>query len=204
MKKLLFSIFIVLTIILTACSSSSTGTPMSSSSTDTPTEAQLAVGTLKLAETDQDISVEQAEELVVYWQVYRELLQSETAAQAEIDGLIAQIEETMTDDQIEAIGNMNITQQDVFTSMQGVAIVSSNANDSSVSIPSGLAGGPPADGGVPPEGGEMPADMGGAAPAASTDQSQSAGADAGLAGSAGIPSALVQAVIEALQQKIAS
>ncbi len=208
MKKLLFTILIGLTLILSACSSSSTGIPTSSASNDLPMETQLAVGTLKLTGTDQDISVEQAESLVVYWQVYKELSQSETAAQAEIDGLVAQIQETMTDDQMQAITDMNITQQDVFASMQGTSVVSATSSDSSVSVPSGSgmpAGGPPADGGgAPPDGGGMPSDMSGAAPASGTDQSQSATAGSGLSVSASVPSALVQAVIEALQQKIAS
>jgi hypothetical protein len=45
----------------------------------------LAFGTLKLAGTDQDITPEQAKQLVVYWRVYKELSQSDTAAQAEVD-----------------------------------------------------------------------------------------------------------------------
>ena len=140
----------------------------------------------------------------MYWQVYKEISQSETAAQAEIDGLVAQIQETMTDDQMQAIADMDITEQDVFASMQGVNVVSSNASDSTVSVPSngGMpAGGPPADGGTPSDGG-MPAEMGGAAPASSTDQSQSAPAGSGLAATAGVPSALVEAVIQSLQHKI--
>jgi hypothetical protein len=211
MKKSFFSILLIFTIALTACSSQSTGTPVSSNNSDLSIETQLAVGTLKLDGTDQDVSVEQAEELVVYWQVYKELSQSETSAQAEIDGLIAQIQETMTDDQMQAITDMQISQQDVFTSMQGVTVTSSSSSDSTVSIPSGsssgggmTAGGPPADGGGAPPAGEMPADMGGAAPASGTDQTQSAQTGSGSAVSTEIPTALVEAVIQSLQQKIAA
>lgn len=209
MKKFFFSLLMIFTIALTACSSQSTGTPVSSNNSDLPIETELAVGTLKLDGTDQDISFEQAEELVIYWQVYKELSQSETAAQAEIDGLIAQIQETMTDDQIQAITDMQISQQDVFTSMHGVTVASSNSSNSTVSLPSSSAsgggmpaGGPPADGGGAPPDGGMPADMGGAAPASSTDQSQSVQAAPSI--STGVPSALVEAVIRSLQQKIAA
>ena len=59
MKRIFFPILIVLTLVLTACSSSSAAT-LSGSANDLPTESQLAVGTLKLKGTDQDISVEQA------------------------------------------------------------------------------------------------------------------------------------------------
>jgi hypothetical protein len=211
MKKLLFSTVVILAIALTACTSSDTGTPASIQSNNLPTETQLGVGILKLSGTDHDISIDQAKELVVYWEVYKDLSQSETAAQAEIDGLTAQIQETMTDDQMQAITDMDITQQDVITSMQGVAVVSSNSSGSTVDVSSGSAssggipaGGPPADGGSAPPDGEMPADMGGSAPAPSTDQTQTAGATSGLAGTPGVPSALVEAVIQSLQQKIAA
>jgi len=211
MKRLFFSIVMVLAIALTACSSSSTSTPIVSTSNNLPIETQLAVGTLKLDGTDHDISVDQAEELIMYWQVYREISQSETSAQAEIDGLIAQIRETMTDDQMQAITDMNITQQDVFASMQGTNVVSSRSSDSTVSVPSSSAsgggmpsGGPPADGGGAPPDGEMRADMDGAVSASGTDQTQSTDTASGLAGTTGVPSALVEAVIQSLQQKIAA
>jgi hypothetical protein len=40
---------LVLTVLLTACGSSSTNAPTNTSSADMPIETQLAVGTLKLA-----------------------------------------------------------------------------------------------------------------------------------------------------------
>jgi hypothetical protein len=212
MKKLLFSTLVILAIALTGCTSSVAGNPTGSSNNVLPTETQLAVGTLKLTGTDQDVTADQAKELVVYWEVYQKLSQSETAAQAEIDGLTAQIQETMTDGQMNAITAMNITQQDVLTSMQGVTDVSSNTGDSTISLPSGSAsgggmpaGGPPADGGgAPLDGGGMPSDMSGAAQAPGTDQSQSSQANSGSTVIAEVPSALVEAVIQALQQKIAA
>jgi hypothetical protein len=112
---------------------------------------------------------------------------------------------------MKAITDMNITQQDVLTAMQGVALVASNSSDSTISLPSGSAsgggmpgGGPPADGGVPPDGGGMPADMGSAAQALGTGQSQSTQASSGLTVITEVPAALLEAVIQALQQKIAA
>ena len=206
MKKILFSILMIFAIALTACSTSFTGTAVGSTSAELPIESQLAVGTLKLAETEQDITVEQAQELVVLWQVYKEISQSETAAQAEVDGLIAQIQETMTTEQMQAITDMQITQQDVLASMQGVAVVSSSSSDNTISVQSagGMpAGGVPSDGGAPPEG-AMPADLGGAALAESVDQAPDAQAASGFEDIAGVPSSLTEAVIQALQQKIAA
>lgn len=204
MRKIFFSILCLMTIMLTACSVSATVTPITSASSELPVETQLAVGILKLDGTDQAVTVEQAKELVLYWQVYKELSQSDTAAQAEIDGLIAQIQETMTDDQLQEISAMNITSQDVISPMQGITVASVDSGEAAVSVPSGgdmPAGGPPADGGAPPDG-ALPADMSGAAPASSGGQTQSAQANTGLGGAAGVPSALVEAVIQSLQQKI--
>jgi len=202
----------ILAVALTACTASATGTPMSSTSSELPIETQLAVGTLKLTGTDQDITADQAKELVVYWEVYKDLSQSETAAQAEMDGLTAQIQETMTADQMQAITDMNITQQDVFTSVQGVSVASNNSSDSTVSVPSGStsgggmpAGGPPADiGGAPPDGGGIPSEMDGAAPVSGNTQSQSTQAGSGSTMIAEVPAALVEAVIQALQQNFAA
>ncbi len=70
MKKPLFSILLILIVSLTACSSFSTSKSVESASNDLPIVTELAVGTLRLEGTDQDISADQAEELVVYWQLY--------------------------------------------------------------------------------------------------------------------------------------
>ena len=212
MKHITLSILMIAGILLTACSSSLTGTPVGSTSTKLPIETQLAVGTLKLNGTDQDITVDQAKDLVVYWQVYKELSQSETAAQAEADALVTQIRDTMSDEQVQAITEMNITQQDVIASMQGVTVASGSSSNSTVNVPSGSAsgggmpaGGPP-DGGAPPDGG-MPVDMSGAASTSGTsgaNQAQSSQAGTSSTAITSVPSALVEAVIQSLQQKIAA
>lgn len=207
MEKFLFSISIILTLGLAACSSTSIETPESGTDSELSVETQLALGTLKLAGTEQDLSIGQAEELILYWQVFQELSQSDTSAQAEVNGLLAQIQETMTDEQMQTIAAMDLTQQDVFTAMQGRAVVSNDASDSTVSDPSGgsiPAGGPPPDGGAPPDGGVILADMGGAAPASGVDQAQAAEAGSGFSGTIGVPAALLQELIQSLQQKIAA
>jgi hypothetical protein len=205
MKKVLFSLLIVLSLFLSACSAASTGTPISSIDNELPIATQLAVGTLKLEESGQDVTAEQAEELVLYWQVYKELSQSETAAQAEIDGVVAQIQETMTDVQMQAITDMALTQQDVIAAMQGMTVVSSDSSESTVNVLSGgdmPAGGPLGGSGAPPDGG-VTMDMGsGAVP--DMDQVQSSQPGAGLSGVTEAPSTLIDALIEALQEKIAA
>jgi hypothetical protein len=212
MKKIFFTILAMMAIALSACSNSSSAvTPLTSTENSLPIAAQLAVGTLKLAGTDQAVTAGQAKDLVVYWETYKQLSQSDTAAQAEYDGLITQIEETLTSDQMQAITDMNISQQDMFASMQGMAVTVSNASSSSVSVSSGgangdgmPAGGPPADGGGAPPDGGMGGDISSAASASGTGQTQSAQASSSTGASAGIPSTLIEAVIQSLQQVIAA
>lgn len=211
MKQFTLSILMIVGVLLTACSSSSTSTPIGSTSNNLPIETQLAVGTLQLLGTAQDVTLEQAKDLVMYWEVYKDLSQSQTAAQAEIDGLVAQIQETMTSDQMQAITELNITQQDVLASVQGVTVVSSSSRDSTVSVPSSSANGsgipagsPPDSGGAPPDGGAMPVDMGGAASSSGTSQIQSSQAGTSSTVVTAVPSALVEAVIQSLQQRIAA
>jgi len=204
----------VLAILLTACGSSATNTPMNAANSEIPTATQLVLGSLKLEETDYAITAEQATELLPMWQVYAELLSSDTAAQEEIDALTEQIQESMTSEQMQAITDMQLTQQDMFTAMQSANTTTSNSqSSSSVTVPSsggrggGMpAGGPPdGGGGAPPDmGGGMPSDFGGAAPDMSAGGTQNAQAGSSQARAASVPTPLIQMLIESLQQKIAA
>ncbi len=209
MRYSTLSILMIAGLLLAACTSSLPRTTSKSTSNELPTETRIAVGTLKLTGTDQDVTAQQAEQLLILWQTYKQLSQSDTAAQAEVDGLVAQIQETMTAGQMTAITDMHITQQDVFTSMQGVTVTTSNSTKAStISVPSGSSsgGGMPAGGpgGAPPDGGGMPVEMGGGASGTSTGQTQHAQTSSGSQNLTKVPSALVEAVIQSLQQKIAA
>lgn len=210
MKRIPLTLLMVLAIALTACGASSTNTP-----TDTHTGnglstiTELAVGTLKLTGTTQEVTTDQAKELLILWKVYQEVSQSSTSAQEEVDALVEQIQETMTTEQIQAITDMNLTQQDVFTAMQSADVNSSTSvSTNSVSMPTGgegmPGGAPPDGGGTPPDDGGMPADMGGEMPASGTDSAQSVGSAPSVGGGTGIPSVLVGLVIQSLEVKAAS
>ena len=209
MKRIALTILMIFTIALTACESSSTGTPTNlATGNELAIETQLALGTLKLTGTAQDVTTDQAKELIILWKVYEEVSQSSTAAQEEVDALVDQIQETMTSEQMQAITDMSLTQQDVFAVMQSADVNSSTSlGTNNVSLPTGggdMAGdAPPDGGGTPPDGGGMPADMGGEMPASSTDQTQSAGAGLGLGGAAGISSTIVETLIQSLEAKVA-
>lgn len=212
MKRLFTPSLIVLAILLTACGSSVTNTPMNATNSDMPTATQLALGSLKLDETDNAITAEQAVDLLPMWQVYEELLNSDTAAQEEIDALTEQIQETMTSEQMQAITDMQLTQQDMITAMQGAnTFTSSSQSSNNVTVPSsngGMPTGGPPDGsnGAPSDmGGGLPSDFGGVAPDTSAGGSQNTQTGSGQArGVSGVPIPLIQMVIESLQQKIAA
>jgi hypothetical protein len=74
---------------------------------------QLALGTLRLEETDRPVTAEQADELLLLWQALRGTMDSGASAQAEVDALLAQIESTMSGDQLAAIGTMKLIQADL-------------------------------------------------------------------------------------------
>jgi len=74
---------------------------------------QLALGTLRLEDTDQPVTEAQAGELLLLWQTLRSTMDSGTSAQAEVDALLAQIEGTLSGEQLAAIGAMRLTQDDM-------------------------------------------------------------------------------------------
>ena len=117
--------------------------------------------------------------------------------------------ETMTAEQMQAITDMNLTQQDVVTVMQdqgmGVSQRSNMGNsDGTTTRPGGGFGGPP-DGFVPPDGGFQGGPGGGQN--LSPEQIatvQAARQQAGGGGGAFMPSALLDALIKLLQEKAGS
>lgn len=228
MKKTFLFTLLIFALTLTACSGTASASQARSTQANStqesaalPTATELIVGTLKLEGTDQVVTADQAKELLMLWQVYQELSNNDTAAQAEFDGLIDQIQGTMTAEQMQAITAMKLTQSDVNALMQekGLSIgqpqQSSRGSGSSSSTQSGggsapsaggMAGGPPPDagmaGGGSPDGGM--AGMVGAGSTTSTGQAQSTGTGLSAGRTTGASTALVDALIQYLQQKAGS
>lgn len=198
MKKITLTILILLTLTLAACGSTSSGTQstavtLDSSSITLPTQTELILGTFKLEGTAQAISAEQAATMLPLWQVYQDLNASDTAAQAEINALVEQIQATMTSEQLAAIDDMNLTQQDIMAVMIEKNVVEA-AQPQTTTSQSSIAA--PQDG----PGGDM---LGGMQPqTASSTQSSPAQSAQGQT-SATIPSALLDALIQLLQSKAA-
>jgi hypothetical protein len=194
MKKSIFVILAGLVTIsaLVACSAvnavtttqntTSTGAQVSDPA-EMAVEMKLAIGTLKIEGTDQAVTAEQAQELLPLWQALKSLSTSDNTAQDEIKALYAQIEETMTPAQIQAIQALTWTQDDLAAmretyggfpggDAEGRPTVSADQRatlqaqfQANGGGPGGGFGGEPGGGGPPPDGGgfegSFPQDGGG-------------------------------------------
>jgi hypothetical protein len=199
-RKTFWTTLILFTLILTACASSTgtTGAAPRGSSTPVklPAQTKLILGTIKLEETDSAVTAEQAKNLLPMFYVLQELNDSGSAAQEEIDGLVNQIQQTLTEPQIQAIDDMSLSMQDVFTLTQANSGDSSSSGTSSTtSVGGGGMSGPPDMGGMPGGGSS------GAMPVAGTT---SAGSDTSAIPvmDTSTPSTLFDAAIEILHKKV--
>jgi hypothetical protein len=126
---LMLGTLMVLTMGLSACRGASSQAGSNTSTTGDSSESaslsqanKLLVGSLKLEDTGQAISAEQAAALLPLWQAYRSLSNSQTAAEAEVDALLDQIQKTMTAEQVEAIDALNLTSTDMMDLMQSMGV----------------------------------------------------------------------------------
>ncbi len=148
-KKFIFplaAVIVILAVILVACGAKSAptsttggttaggtsggsggfaanGTPAARNLTQPlPMAESLLIGTLKLQGTANAVDAQTAAALVPLWQAYAQLTSSNTAAQAEIDAVVSQIQTTMTPAQVQAITAMKLTRQDMFTEMASLGV----------------------------------------------------------------------------------
>lgn len=228
MKKIIF-LTLILTLLLAACGSkaepateTSAGAGFDQNSQELPLSTKLAIGTLKLENTDLDVTSDQAAELLPLWQVYQSLSTSDTSAQEEQDALVEQIQEAMTPDQMQAITDMQLTQQDVFAVMQEQGLTTGRGQgagpngqgDGGFTPPEGgfPGGGPGGEGGGFPGGGPggNPGGGGGGFGGEGLNQDQIATAQASRAEGRGagfgnsLITPLVEAVIDLLKSKTGS
>ncbi len=156
---LLWTVIVILTIILTACGGDSTSLPTDTeepgmsatpvaagAETNTDTLAamlpddyddalsarnQLMMGTLQLEETDASITPEQAQTLSLLWQAYKALGADDMAASEELTAVQVEIMATMTDSQLAAIREMQLTNVALraFYTEQGLEMPAPNLDD---------------------------------------------------------------------------
>jgi hypothetical protein len=120
-KKLIIMIFVlVLAIFLTACGSKSSATNVTSdtnvpdNSTGNvalPLQTQLIVGTFVLEKSDFAVTKDQAQELLPLWKVLKNLLGSDSSSSIEINALVDQIQDTMTEEQKAYLNDQGITME---------------------------------------------------------------------------------------------
>ncbi|MCA2001217.1 MAG: hypothetical protein LDL51_05065 [Chloroflexi bacterium] len=165
-----------------------------------PAQTQLILGIIQLEETENAVSAKQAQELLPMFYILKNLNESDTAAQEEIDGLTNQIKETLTEKQIQAIEAMSFSRQDMMSLMRGGGETAKSQNSASAS--GGNMGGPPEMGGMPggmgapPEMGGMP-NSGNQASSANADKTSRADSI-----TTKTPSALFDTLIKLLEKKI--
>jgi hypothetical protein len=149
----------------------------------------LIVGTIRLEDTDYAITADQAAKILPMWQVLKDLNESGSAAQEEMDGLVTQIQGTMTKDQINAIKDMGLTSEDMTALMQSSGGTSSAKAGSTQNATGGGPGGPPPD---------MPGGVPGMSPSGATSTTNKSSSTSQTNGTS---SALFDLVIELLQKK---
>ncbi|MFZ5818340.1 MAG: hypothetical protein ACOYYJ_00425 [Chloroflexota bacterium] len=218
-RKLTILLVILSALGMTACGGASTPTGTGSAPMDDPSamelpaSMELVLGSFELEGTDQAITAEQAANLLPLWQVYQSLGESDSAAQAEIDALLEQIQETMTPEQMSAIQALQLTREDMRAIMeeQGMAMGGGpDAGNTGNTDNRGGGGFGPPDGGMPPSG--MPGGGPGMQPGQGTggqtlSPEQIATAQAARAQGGGfnrVPPALLESLIQFLEEKAGS
>jgi hypothetical protein len=212
MKKITV-ILVLLAFSLAGCSAASTQSGAQGSGNLNPM-SELIIGSLKLDGTANAITRDQAKELLPLWQVYKQLMTSDSAAQAEIDGLGSQIKDTLTSGQRKAISDMKLSQSDAFTYMQSQGGASTGSTggqgaSSNSSRNSGAGGFPGGDlGGMPPGGMPDAGGFPGGGMPGGTSSRQATGTQTANTGRAGnmdrVPTPLIDALIQYLQKTRAS
>jgi hypothetical protein len=163
-RLLLLSLLPALTLLLAACggnvapaSETSTGTQLDPNSRELPLSTKLALGTLKLEETEFAVASDQAAELLPLWQVLNTLSTSDSAAPEELSAVTEQIQETMTAEQLQTIENMGLTGEDIFATMQELGLANApQVNASGTPQPGAGLGGDQGQGGGFVPGGAPP------------------------------------------------
>ena len=83
-----------------------------------PISSQLGFGTLLLEDSEYAVDVEQAAQLLPLWKAARSLNESETVAEAELEAVFNQIEDTMTSEQLSTISEMQLTGEEMTQLME--------------------------------------------------------------------------------------
>jgi hypothetical protein len=126
---------------------------------DVSLQMQLSVGTFVLEDTELAVTTEQAAELLPLWKAVRSLTESDTTARVEIDAVILQIEEAMTNEQLALIAETELSMEEMSALMEKYGVVPQGVQTGSMpGAPGSMPGGGPGMGmgmGMGPGGGGM-------------------------------------------------
>ena len=206
MKKMIFlNVILAAALLLSACSTgqgqavtTATGSSTPGSGEQSLGARQLAVGILSLEAAGYPLDTTQAAELLPLWKGVRYLINSDTDAAEEMTGVVKQIQDALSADQLQAIQTLDPqtmaeTTQKLGISMGGSARPAGDAETTTSSAGGGpMAGGPPDGGGFP--GGDMGGGPGMMGAQSSEAQSSLESAMPEL------PAALLEAVIQFLTE----
>jgi hypothetical protein len=148
MKKLMSVLMIVLVLGLSACATvAGAATPVEPTATPgivaanyanaLPVVSQLALGTIRLKDTPEALTAEDAQNMLILWKGMQALSSNTSASQLEVTALLAQIQDTMKPSQLQAIAAMKLTQADVQKAVQDLGLGTGNPSGSSAARSSG-------------------------------------------------------------------
>ena len=80
---------------------------------DLPDSFKLALGTMKLEDTDYPVTTAQAQSLLPYWKALSALSQSDSTAIQEVEAVLKQIQGQMSAEQLAAIDGMEMSMADL-------------------------------------------------------------------------------------------
>lgn len=124
-------------------------------------QANLIMGTFMLEETELAVTPEQASDLAFLWKAVRSLAESDSATQEERQALINQIQDTMTEEQLEAMQTQDFSMEEYRALMDELGLSMNQMQENAESeIPEGAGQGRP-EGMQPGMGGGPGGGMGG-------------------------------------------
>jgi hypothetical protein len=130
-----------------------------------PVQAQLALGTMRLEETDLAVDADLATDLLPLWKAVLSLSSSDTTTSIEVEAVVNQIQDTMAVEQIAAIDVMDLTANSMTAMISsgelqvGPEESSAEGSEDSFTPPDGAMPGAGMLQGGMPDGGLAPADL---------------------------------------------
>lgn len=170
-----------------------------------PLATQLVVGMMLLENSDFPIDQTQAEVLIPYWKLYKNLLESDATAPEELEAIVNQIQNVLTPEQEGHIIGLGLVQENFMTLMSELGLTEGLRPDgeeggTGLNRPEGMEGMPSGGGGGRGQGsveGMDPELM-----ATMQARREEMGGGAGMRGATTMQIPVIEALIELLEGKV--